>query len=476
MSAHPTNSRNLVRNREAALKRPTTPGPLRSLGTQLIAIVLAIFCAEVLVMLLLELVFDLSPHMEAVVDSLLLVVLIVPSFYFLIYLPFRDQIQELETTQQALMVSEQRFSDVATHIGEWIWEIDAEGRYTYASPMVEQILGYRPDEAVGRYFYDFFLPEEREELKLAAFQVFGAKQSFNGFVNRNRHRDGRVVTLETSGLPLLDERGRLVGYRGADRDITEQISAQQGLLAAKAEAEAANRAKSTFLANMSHELRTPLNGTVGMLELLADGELDAGQRDQVAMAREAAMRLLKLIDQLLEYSRLETSQLPIRTQNFDPHDLVASVAATMRPAAQNKGLHFEINCHPLMPHSMIGDPGHIGAILEHLVNNAIKFTHHGHVRIEADYQVGKGASGTLHLNVLDTGIGLPQGSLERLFTEFTQGEDHAARRYGGTGLGLALCRRLVEAMNGRIGAERRTSGGALFWVSLPLAHTDADAA
>ncbi len=471
MSIDPTHSRSVVRNREAATRTELSAGPLRSLASLLFAIGITIFCAEVLVMLILQALPEISPHAEAVIDSVMLIVLLIPAFYYLLYLPLRGQVHDLETAQHALRVSEQRFSDVATHIGEWIWEVDAEGHYTYASPMVEQILGYRPEEVLGKCFYDFFLAEERDELKLAAFQVFEAKQSFNGFLNRNRHRDGHVVTLETSGLPLLDARGQLIGYRGADRDISEQIAARQKLLAAKAEAEEANRAKSTFLANMSHELRTPLNGTLGMLELLGDSELDAGQREQVEMARDSARTLLRLIDQLLEYSRMETGQLPIRTQSFDPHELVETVAATMRPAAQKKGLHFELGCHPMMPHRLIGDPGHIGAVLEHLVNNAIKFTHQGHVRVEADYQAGKGSDGTLHLNVLDTGIGLPQGSSERLFTEFTQAEEHTARRFGGTGLGLALCRRLVEAMQGRIGAERRTSGGALFWVSLPLPHS-----
>jgi len=473
MSNDPTHSHNVVRNRKEPKSAEVSAGPLRSLGSLVFAIGVTIFCAEVLVMLILQVLPELSPHTEAVADSVLLIVLLIPAFYYLIYLPFRSQLDELESAQNALSTSEQRFSDVATHIGEWIWEVDSEGAYTYASPMVEQILGYRADEVLGKHFYDFFLAEERDELKLAAFQVFEAKQSFKGFLNRNRHRDGHVVTLETSGLPLLDTRGRLVGYRGADRDISEQIAARQKLLAAKAEAEEANRAKSTFLANMSHELRTPLNGTLGMLELLDDSELDAGQREQLEMARESTQTLLRLIDQLLEYSRLETSQLPIRTQSFDPHELVDTVASSMRPAALKKGLHFELSCHPMMPHRLIGDPGHIGAILEHLVNNAIKFTHKGHVRVEADYQAGKGSDGTLHLNVLDTGIGLPQGSADKLFIEFTQAEDHSARRFGGTGLGLALCRRLVEAMHGRIGAERRTSGGALFWVSLPLPHSGA---
>ncbi|MDX1593923.1 MAG: ATP-binding protein [Gammaproteobacteria bacterium] len=471
MSGERSNSRAVVRNRDESPPVQLGTGPLRSLGTLVFSIALTIFCAEVFVMLLLQFFPELSPHVEALVDSVLLIVLLIPAFLYLIYKPLRGQVQEIEAAQLAYTVSEQRFSDVAAHVGEWIWEVDAEGRYTYSNPIVEEILGYRPDEMLGKHFYDFFIPEEREELKLAAFRVFEAKQSFNAFINRNLHRDGRVVTLETSGLPLLDEQGRLVGYRGADRDISEQIAARQRLLAAKTEAEAANKAKSTFLANMSHELRTPLNGTLGMLDLLVDSRLDATQREQVEMARDSAQRLLRLIDQLLEFSRLETSQLPIRTQSFDPHEMVETVGASMRPAAENKGLRLEIVCHPMMPHRLIGDPGHIGAVLEHLVNNAIKFTHEGHVRIEADYQAGKDHEGTLHLNVLDSGIGLPQGSHEALFEEFTQGEDHSARRFGGTGLGLALCRRLVEAMQGRIGADQRASGGALFWVALPLPHS-----
>ena len=243
MSIDPTHSRSVVRNREAATRTELSAGPLRSLASLLFAIGIAIFCAEVLVMLILQALPEISPHAEAVIDSVMLIVLLIPAFYYLLYLPLRGQVHDLETAQHALRVSEQRFSDVATHIGEWIWEVDAEGHYTYASPMVEQILGYRPEEVLGKCFYDFFLAEERDELKLAAFQVFEAKQSFNGFLNRNRHRDGHVVTLETSGLPLLDARGQLVGYRGADRDISEQIAARQKLLATKAEAEEANRAR-----------------------------------------------------------------------------------------------------------------------------------------------------------------------------------------------------------------------------------------
>ncbi|HEY5719020.1 MAG TPA: histidine kinase dimerization/phospho-acceptor domain-containing protein, partial [Gammaproteobacteria bacterium] len=435
--AHGT--RSIVRNRPRATASPAQAAIGLSPRALLLAMALAIFVAEVFIMLLLNLLPQVSPHVGAVIDSALLVLLLAPAFLYLIYQPLRAQVTEMEYARQALLASEQRFRDVAAQVGEWVWEVDAEGRYTYASPLVEQILGYRPEEVEGQFFYDFFLEHEREQLKAAAFDVFAKKQSFSEFVNRNRHRDGRIVTLETSGLPLLDDDGQLTGYRGSDRDISERIRNEQRLLAAKIEAENASRAKSTFLANMSHELRTPLNGTLGMLDLLADSRLDATQREYVQLARDSADRLLRLIDQLLDYSRLESSELLLLEQVFDPHELVANVRRALGKAASEKGLRLDVVCHPLLPHALVGDPGHLGAVLEHLVNNAIKFTHQGHVRIEMDYQTADDGAGSLQVNVLDTGIGLPEGNIDKLFDEFTQGEDQPARRYGGTGLGLALC-------------------------------------
>jgi signal transduction histidine kinase len=162
-------------------------------------------------------------------------------------------------------------------------------------------------------------------------------------------------------------------------------------------------------------------------------------------------------------------ELQLRKEPFDPQALVAALTDRLRESAHNKGLRLDVVSHGVLPHRLLGDAQQIGVIIDHLAGNAIKFTHRGHVRIETDYQADQSGTGTLTLNVLDTGIGVPESAVAHLFEEFTQADDQPTRRYGGTGIGLALCHRLVEAMDGRIGAERRSGGGSLFWVTLPLA-------
>ncbi|MBU0710523.1 PAS domain S-box protein, partial [bacterium] len=138
-------------------------------------------------------------------------------------------LQDVTGKEQALRKSEGRFRDVASNTGDWIWELDKEGRYTYNSPVVQKVIGYEDKEVLGKYFYDFFHPDERDELKKAAFEVFKQKEVFKDFINRNVHKDGHVVILETSGVPLLDESGNLLGYRGVDRDITKRKQAEEEL-------------------------------------------------------------------------------------------------------------------------------------------------------------------------------------------------------------------------------------------------------
>ena len=444
---------------------------LTSIGSLLVSITLAIFITEFVIMMVLEFFSELTTLQKATADSLILIVLMLPTMYYLIYLPLKSQINQLETTQTKLRLSEQRFSDIASHVGEWIWEIDAKGRYTYSSPIVSEILGIKADAIIGHYFYETFLPEEREELKKTTFGIFSKKQSIRSLINRNLHLDGRVATLETSALPLLDREGNLVGYRGANRDITEQILVEDRLLSAKYAAESSNRAKNTFLANISHELRTPINGTLGSLELLLLDGLTPSQKLHAQTASESSNHLLSLIDQLLQYSQMETHELDIKLQPFDPRSLVAEIDKAMRASAVNKGLRLESACAPIMPDYLLGDRKHIAIVIEHLVSNAIKFTPRGSVRLEADYQTQPKGPGILHLHVLDTGIGIPDEGIDKLFEEFTQASDNPSRQYGGAGLGLALCRRLTHGMGGIIGADRRLSGGTIFWVSIPLEGT-----
>ncbi|MCK5879513.1 MAG: PAS domain S-box protein, partial [Holophagae bacterium] len=214
-------------------------------------------------------------------------------------------ITERNKAEELLRKSEERFRDAAFNAGDWIWETDGEGRYIYSSPAVENMLGYKPEEMLGKHFYDLFRPDKKEEFKKAALEAFSRKESFRNFSNQNVHRDGHIVTLETSGVPLIDCEGRLIGYRGVDRDITEHKLAEKHqakhvkeLKRAKEEAETATVAKSQFLANMSHEIRTPMNAIVGFGDLLACDDHTEEQGEYINQITENANGLLQLISDI----------------------------------------------------------------------------------------------------------------------------------------------------------------------------------
>jgi diguanylate cyclase (GGDEF)-like protein/PAS domain S-box-containing protein len=191
-----------------------------------VIIIISIFLAEFLVMLLLVSLPPLSIFKEALLDAILLTCMLIPMVFFLVYKPFQSYITEHRKADKALQASEKRFRDIAENAQEWIWEVDSEGKYTFVSPVVEKILGYTPEEMLDKHFYDLFHSEDREELKAAAFEAFNKKQSFREFINRNIHKKGNIVWLSTSGIPVLNPEGKLVGYRGADADISERKRAE----------------------------------------------------------------------------------------------------------------------------------------------------------------------------------------------------------------------------------------------------------
>jgi diguanylate cyclase (GGDEF)-like protein/PAS domain S-box-containing protein len=195
--------------------------------------IIAIFFSEAIIMLILEILPSLTAFEEAIVDSLMLTLMMIPILFFLIYKPFQLYIREHRKANEALQKSEQRFVDIADNAEEWIWEVNAEGKYTYASPVVEKILGYKQEEMLGMHFFELFHPEDRVELKTAAFEAFRIKQPIREFINRNVDKNGNTVWLSTSGVPLLDRDGHLLGYRGADIDITKRKLAEEELRASE---------------------------------------------------------------------------------------------------------------------------------------------------------------------------------------------------------------------------------------------------
>ncbi len=304
--------------------------------------------------------------------------------------------------------------------------------------------------------------------------------------------DGRWIHV--SEIPM--EQGGLVAIR---RDITQKRNMEQALQARLEQMEVANcrleeqkreieslakdltraqkaaevsaRAKSEFLATMSHEIRTPMNGIVGLAGLLSTSPLTAHQRLWVESIRQSGKALLRIVNDILDMSRLETGKIELQTTPFDPRDILENILELLSPRAHEKSLRLLGSCHRDLPARVCGDSGRLRQILMNLVGNAIKFSEKGAVIVHClpvPEPMIQTPSSRLRFEILDRGIGIPEGARAQLFERFVQADSSTSRRYGGSGLGLAICKELVEMMGGTIGARPRSGGGSLFWFEVVL--------
>ncbi|HJS83876.1 MAG TPA: ATP-binding protein, partial [Acetobacteraceae bacterium] len=271
--------------------------------------------------------------------------------------------------------------------------------------------------------------------------------------------DQAVIAIENARLFEELQSAREAAER--ERDIAE---------AARAEAEAANRAKSTFLAAMSHEIRTPMNGVLGMMEVLERSPLAPAQARSVAVMRESAQALLRIIDDILDFSKIDAGRMDIEALPFSLSELVAGTIETMLPQARQKRLALFADPPGDGPDRVMGDPMRVRQILFNLVGNAIKFTDHGYVRVSAESQAEGDGGVRVSLSVTDSGIGMDETTRARLFEPFTQADSSTTRRFGGTGLGLSIVRRLAQLMGGDVAVESAPGSGSRFTVDLRLAE------
>ncbi|KIN76273.1 hypothetical protein C8N31_105138 [Sulfitobacter mediterraneus] len=272
-----------------------------------------------------------------------------------------------------------------------------------------------------------------------------------------------------ASIKLHDQRGPGGDMVSLGLDITATVAYEKKLKEARAIAESANRAKSAFLANMSHEIRTPMNGVVGMAEVLADTELDGEQQLYVETIKNSGEALLVIINDVLDYSKIEAKKLDLHPETFDLERAIQEVLMLLQPSVRDKGLRTALDYDLFLPSQLIGDPGRIRQVLTNLIGNAVKFTAEGHILVRVTGVVDEDAkTAQVHISIEDTGIGIPADMVDHIFGEFNQVENERNRQFDGTGLGLAISQRLVEMMGGQIWVTSEEGHGACFGVKLPM--------
>ncbi|WP_428559881.1 MAG: response regulator [Solidesulfovibrio sp. DCME] len=345
----------------------------------------------------------------------------------------------------------------------------ADTRFLGFNRAYEETFAVKREDLVGKRVLDLdYLPAEDRQ----AYQREDEEAIASGGTVRREMRipfaDGRdhETLYYVSGFRRAD--GSPGGLVGTFVDISEQKAVERALATAKEAAVEATLLKSDFLANMSHEIRTPMNAIVGMAHLALSTDLTPRQRDYMRKIQQASQHLLGIINDILDFSKIEAGKLAIEQTDFDLSAVLENVATLIREKAEAKGLELLFDVAPDVPQDLLGDPLRLGQILVNYANNAVKFTQSGEVDIRVRLQADDAATATLRFEVRDTGIGLTQEQIARLFQSFSQADSSTTRRYGGTGLGLAISKRLAELMRGEVGVTSTPGEGSTFWFTACL--------
>ena len=343
---------------------------------------------------------------------------------------------------------------------------DPAGIISDVNKQMEALTGCTRDELIGAPFKDFFTDPARAA---AGIKLVLRDKKVTDYELTARDRDGRQTVVSYNATTFYDRGRNLQGVFAAARDITERKLVEAELKQARAVAESASQTKSDFLASMSHEIRTPMNSIMGIADLLAKTDLSPEQRKYVGIFQRSGENLLNLINDILDLSKVEASQLELEQTRFSLPDQLEKITDMVRPRAQEKGLELSIDVAADVPGELVGDPTRLCQVLLNLIGNAIKFTMSGSVTLAVTVLPNTGASPVLQFTVTDTGIGIPGDKLERIFERFNQADTSMTRRFGGTGLGLTICRELVELMGGQIRVESAIGAGSVFCMHIPFA-------
>lgn len=370
--------------------------------------------------------------------------------------------KELETSKERLELCWKGAGD-----GMWDW--DLRNNEVVLSDRWKESLGYEVHEIRDHFdeWKDRIHPDDMEGIMKSLDDHLKNRTPYAPEY-RIKIKSGQWRWFQNHGQALWDENGVPFRMAGSLRDINDRKSVQEELEKAKKSAESANNAKSDFLANMSHEIRTPMNGIVGMTNLLLGSNIDKQQREYVNLILNSSENMMHIINDILDLSKIEAGKIELEFAEFDFKELSQGIVDLLGVSAGSKGLNIKLNYSDDIPQFVIGDHGRIRQVLVNLINNAIKFAENGDIEVNFDSHMGIDKKICFQISVVDFGIGIPEGKLEKIFYKFDQADISTTRRYGGTGLGLAICKELALLMGGDINVKSKEGEGATFCLSINL--------
>ena len=383
------------------------------------------------------------------------------------YIAIRTDIT-VRKTIEARLAEQLRFVEVLLEATPTaIYLKDRQGRYLRFNKAFEALMGIERAQWIGKTVFDLIAGDTAVMMDGKDHDLYaqGEVQTYEAaFHNR---QTGELREGLYWKAPLTDSQGAITGLVGTILDITQRKRIEQELRDAKRNAEAANQAKSEFLANMSHEIRTPMNGVIGMTDLALGLEQDPTQREYLRIVKSSAQSLMVILNDVLDFSKIEAGKLNIEATRFSPLETIEETLKTLRSRAEQKGLVLESTLPPDLPPAVLGDPVRLRQVLTNLCDNAIKFTSRGGIYV-AVHCVPTDSGHTLQFAVRDTGIGIPADKQDGVFEAFSQADSSTTRQFGGTGLGLTICARLVHLMGGRIWLDSAEGQGSTFHFSLQV--------
>ena len=371
-----------------------------------------------------------------------------------------NQVLTPDLAPNELLKNLERLNTLSAQSRSYAWEINLNGLFTYMSPVVEIVLGYKPEQLVGKkYFYDILNQRQRERVKREAFEIIKQHRSLTNFEKVVDRADGTELWVATNCKPLFDEDGNLRGYMGSDTDISVQKQMQQKMEEAIQIAENSAKAKETFLTNMSHEIRTPLNVIIGMIREIGKEALTANQKIYLKHAESSSFHLLSIVNNVLDMSKIEAGEFKLDIKDFSLSAVLSNVKSILSSRANGKKIDFKVECSDNIAKALRGDSLRLSQVLINLLGNSIKFTDKGSVVLKVNLLSDNSEIQKVSFEVADTGIGMSEEYLKRIFKKFTQEYDASNRAYEGTGLGMSISKQIIEMMGGQIAINSKKGQG-----------------